>query len=107
MNELTIHGNIAAEPRIGYSANGTPHLKFSVAVNNRREHAGTEWQEGDWMFAQPNGRPIRPEQDRQEWLQLLDDAGVQEARLHDARHTAATVLLLLGVKERVAMELMG
>jgi single-strand DNA-binding protein len=36
MNELTIHGNITAEPQIGYSANGTPYLKFSVAVNNRR-----------------------------------------------------------------------
>jgi integrase len=32
---------------------------------------------------------------------------VREARLHDARHTAATVLLLLGVTERAAMEFMG
>lgn len=30
-----------------------------------------------------------------------------KTRLHDARHTAATVLLLLGVPERVAMSLMG
>lgn len=30
--------------------------------NAEREHAGTEWQDGNWMFAQPNGRPIRPEQ---------------------------------------------
>ncbi len=35
------------------------------------------------------------------------DAGVRAARLHDARHTAATVLLLLGVPERAAMEVMG
>jgi integrase len=32
---------------------------------------------------------------------------VRPARLHDARHTAATVLLLLGVPERAAMEVLG
>ena len=29
------------------------------------------------------------------------------ARLHDARHTAATTLLLLGVPERAVMDVMG
>jgi integrase len=33
--------------------------------------------------------------------------GAREARLHDAQHTAASVLLLLGVTERAAMEFMG
>ncbi len=28
---------------------------------------------------------------------LLKDAGVRDGRLHDARHIAATVLLILGV----------
>jgi integrase len=32
---------------------------------------------------------------------------LRDARLHDARHTAATVLLILGVPERAAMGLMG
>ena len=32
---------------------------------------------------------------------------MRDARLHDARHTAATVLLLLGVPERAVMEIMG
>jgi integrase len=59
------------------------------------------------MFAQPNGRPIDPRQDMREWKDLMAEAGVRDARLHDARHTAATVLLLLGVPERVAMDYMG
>jgi integrase len=59
------------------------------------------------MFAQPNGRPIDPTMDRGEWKRLLADASVRDARLHDARHTAATVLLLLGVLERAVMEFMG
>jgi integrase len=81
--------------------------KHEVAQRLEREHAGTAWEEGGWIFTQPNGRPIRPEQDRRDWLTLLEDAGVRSARLHDARHTAATVLLLLGVPERAAMEFMG
>lgn len=72
-----------------------------------REHAGTEWCEGGWMFAQPTGRPIDPRRDLADWKTLLEDAGVRDARLHDARHTAATVLLLLGVPDRAVMEFMG
>ena len=71
-----------------------------------REHAGSEWHEGGWMFAQPNGKPIDPRRDQYEWKALLAEAGVREARLHDARHTAATVLLL-GVRERAVMDVMG
>lgn len=42
-----------------------------------------------------------------EWKAVLAEAGVREARLHDARHTAATTLLLLGVRERAVMDVMG
>lgn len=67
--------------------------------NSERELAGSEWHEGDWMFAQLTGKPIDPRRDQDEWKALLGEAEVREARLHDARHTAATVLLLLGVPE--------
>jgi integrase len=59
------------------------------------------------MFTQPNGKPIDPRRDRDEWKSILEEAGVRDARLHDARHTAATVLLLLGVADRTAMDVMG
>jgi len=42
-----------------------------------------------------------------EWKRLLVTANVPERRLHDARHTAATVLLLLGVTERTVVSVMG
>jgi integrase len=77
------------------------------AQADERELAGTEWHDGDWMFAQPTGKPIDPRRDQYEWKALLEEAGVREARLHDARHTAATTLLLLGVPERAVMDVMG
>jgi integrase len=90
-----------------------PDQLFTLIIEHRelqareREHAGTEWHEGGWMFAQPNGKPIDPRRDQYEWKALLKEAGVREARLHDARHTAATTLLLLGVPERAVMDVMG
>ena len=65
-----------------------------AAQAREREVAGSVWEDGGWMFAQPNGRPIDQTMDRKEWKRLLTDAGVRPARLHDARHTAATVLLV-------------
>lgn len=45
--------------------------------------------------------------DYREWKEILATAGIRDGRLHDARHTAATVLLLLGVPERAVMDVMG
>lgn len=41
-------------------------------------------------------KPVDPQRDQYEWKALLAKAGVREARLHDARHNAATTLLLPG-----------
>ncbi len=59
------------------------------------------------MFTGPTGRPVDPRVDNREWAELLKEADVREARLHDARHTAATVLLVLGISQRAVMGLMG
>uniref|UniRef100_UPI003F4A554B tyrosine-type recombinase/integrase n=1 Tax=Streptomyces sp. C10-9-1 TaxID=1859285 RepID=UPI003F4A554B len=42
-----------------------------------------------------------------DWKRLLEDAGVRDGRLHDARHTTGTVLMLLGVPDRVIDQIMG
>jgi integrase len=72
-----------------------------------RIRAGSEWQDGDLLFAQENGRPIDPRADWKAWKALLRTAGVRDARLHDARHTAATLLLQQGGPARVAMQILG
>jgi len=65
------------------------------------------WHDGQWVFTDPTGHVLNPRTDTQHWKDLLRDAGVRDARLHDARHTAATVLLILGVPDRAVMEIMG
>ena len=61
----------------------------------------------DAVFAQPKSRPIDKKTDYDDWTRLLQRAGVRHARLHDGRHTAATLLLSENVHPRVVMELLG
>jgi integrase len=65
------------------------------------------WHDAGWVFADPTGQPINPRTDYTEWKRLLKEAGLREARLHDARHTAATVLLVLRQPTPTVMSLMG
>ena len=65
------------------------------------------WRDSGYVFTTPVGEPINPNTDYHHWKRLLADAGLRDGRLHDARHTAATVLLILGVPERAVMGIMG
>jgi len=65
--------------------------------------AADEWHDEDLVFAQLNGRPIDKKADYDARRNLLKSAGVRHVRLHDGRHTAATLLLSEGVHPRVVM----
>jgi integrase len=69
--------------------------------------AGPAWQDGDFVWCQPYGCPIGAHADWAEWKALLRAARVRNARVHDARRTAATLLLAQGVDQRVVMEILG
>ena len=75
--------------------------------DRERAIAAQLWTDDGWLFATPTGGPLNPRTDWTDWKKLLTAAGVRDGRLHDARHTAATVLLLLGVPERAVMGVMG
>ncbi len=103
----------ATKSAAGNRVVGLPDALVALLKDHRRQQleerirAGSLWQEGGWMFTTLLGRPIAPNSDYHEWRVLLERAGVRHARLHDARHTAATVLLVLGVPERTVMSIMG
>ncbi len=69
--------------------------------------AGSEWHHYGLVFRQVNGKPLDPRGDHRAWRALLDVAGVRQAWLHDARHTAVTLLLTRGVHLRVVLEILG
>jgi len=115
LQRLTGSGLVMVEPKssagrrsVALPAPLIEGLKSHRAAQlEERLQAGSEWQDHGLVFAQPNGKPIDPRADNRAWKALLLAAGVRDARLHDARHTAATLLLLQGVDNRVVMEILG
>ncbi|MGF1647169.1 MAG: tyrosine-type recombinase/integrase [Kineosporiaceae bacterium] len=99
--------------RAGRRTIGLPDQLVALLRRHREEQdaerqtAAQLWTEGGWLFATPTGAPVNPRTDYDEWKRLLQRAGLRDGRLHDARHTAATVLLLLGVPERAVVGIMG
>ncbi|MEO3937583.1 tyrosine-type recombinase/integrase [Dermatophilaceae bacterium Soc4.6] len=90
----------------------SPQLVDELRTHRRRQAeerlaAGELWSDQDLTFPDELGRPTDPATDRREWKSLLQQAGVRDARLHDARHTAATLLLVQGVDLRTLMSIMG
>ncbi|MET7742077.1 site-specific integrase [Streptomyces sp. NPDC005385] len=81
--------------------------KHREEQDRERAEAGAEWQDKGYVFTSPTGEPLSPNTDYHVWKRLLRDAGVRDGRLHDARHTAATVLLLLGVPDVIVDAIMG
>ncbi|WP_422758261.1 tyrosine-type recombinase/integrase [Paenarthrobacter sp. C1] len=80
-----------------------------------RAEEGTRWrgftaaggEKLDLVFCQRDGNAIQASKDWQSWQEFLKASGVPAVRVHDARHTAATLLLLMGVDGRVVMDIMG
>ena len=99
--------------RAGRRAVGLPGELVALLVKHREEQereratAAQLWRDSGYVFTTPVGEPVNPNTDYHHWKRLLADAGLRDGRLHDARHTAATVLLILGVPERAVMGLMG
>ncbi len=72
-----------------------------------RQYAGGAYARHGFVFAHADGRPLDPGDDFDDWKDLLAAAGVRDARVHDGRHTAATLLLAQGVRAEVVQELLG
>ena len=69
--------------------------------------AGAAWQDLDLVFCNYYGRFIDTSTLREQFIDLLDDAGLPHMRFHDLRHSAATILLSMGVHPKVVQELLG
>src|SRR5215467_9659816 len=70
--------------------------------------AGARWQDWGLVWCEPDGRPIDPHDDWDEWKALLAEAGItKDARLHDARHTSGTLLGEQHVDLHVIQRILG
>jgi integrase len=61
-------------------------------IKRYRENAGSDWQGLDLVFPREDGSPRSPKTDYDQWQDALKLCGIAPRRLHDARHTAATLM---------------
>jgi len=91
-------------------------LSPSVALLLRQHRAKqeTDWRQlglklspNDLVFSQPDGSPLQPDSITQAFKRLTRSIGVQGLRLHDLRHTHATLMLRQGVHPKIVSERLG
>ncbi|WP_239109107.1 tyrosine-type recombinase/integrase [Microbispora siamensis] len=70
--------------------------------------AGSAWNNPHGLvFTTHIGTAIEPENLYRHFRAVCEAAGIRRVRLHDLRHTCATILLAQGVDTRTIMEILG
>lgn len=78
----------------------------TMLAKERREF-GDSYHNAGKLFCHPDGRPIHPDTITRRFNRLVDRAGVPFIRLHDVRHTYATLSLDAGVEPKVVSDRIG
>jgi integrase len=68
---------------------------------------GPAYQDTDLVFAREDGLPLRPEYIGTRFNRLQKRVGMKHIRLHDLRHSHATLMLTQGIPAKVVSERLG
>ena len=63
--------------------------------------------DSDLVFSTLEGKPFRPNTITRAWTMLATRAGLRIIRLHDARHTHASIMLKQGIHPKIVQERLG
>jgi integrase len=72
-----------------------------------RKECGAGWGDLDLVFCKPDGSPIHPDATSDTFDRRVRASGLPKIRLHDLRHTYASVALSIGVPVKVVSEVLG
>jgi integrase len=76
-------------------------------TSTERLAAGPAWEDSGLVFVDPWGRPYHPDRFTRMFRQVSFAASVPLIRLHDARHSCATLALAAGIHPKVVQQLLG
>ena len=86
-------------------------VKLLIAHRNRQREdhlrAGNAWIDTGYVFVDRVGRTYSPEVVSDRFDRLVKKSGLPRIRLHDTRHTAASLMLASGVSVKVVQEMLG
>jgi len=69
--------------------------------------AGKPMTDNDLVFSHLDGSPLLPDTITHAWNKLVRRTGLKNIRLHDARHTHASLMLKQGIHPKVVQERLG
>jgi integrase len=72
-----------------------------------RLRASTAWQDNDLIFCRADGSPWPPDYVSRLWKRYARDAGVPVIKLHEGRHSAASLARDAGVDPKIRREQLG
>lgn len=115
VNYVTGYGFVESEPKTaaGNRAIPLPQMVVDLLPQHRlyqlemRSQAGPRWQEHDLVFSNMYGGFFSISQLYKQFRMILKDAGFSNMRFHDLRHSAATILLIMGIHPKVVQERLG
>jgi integrase len=71
-----------------------------------KTRAGDLWSASDFVFTTRLGGPVEPRNFNRYFNRRCEVAGVRVIRVHDTRHTCASLLAALDVHPRIAMQIL-
>jgi integrase len=72
-----------------------------------RNSLGLDWSESDYVFSRSDRSLIDPDTITHAFADIVNKAGLPHVRLHDLRHTHATLMLKQGVHPKIVSERLG
>ena len=68
---------------------------------------GSKQSDDDLVFCTPDWKPLRPNSITRAWKTIAVKCGLPEIRLHDTRHTHASIMLKQGIHPKIVQERLG
>lgn len=75
--------------------------------DRERQNAKKDWNDLDLVVCAEDGSPIHPQSFSQAFERVVANTGLRKIRLHDLRHTHATIAVKAGVPVKVISERLG
>lgn len=73
----------------------------------KRMKLGKDFYDSNYVICQDNGKPFKPATMTRKFSKFLENNNLRHIRLHDVRHTNATLMLMNGIPPKVAQVRLG
>lgn len=109
------YGIIVSKPKSesGLRVIKLPNIVIDVIAQHRvrqdaaKAHLGTKWQDSGYVFCNSKGKFLGESQLHIMYKRLLKRAMLPNIRFHDLRHSAATIMISMGINPKVVQEILG